>query len=319
MVHQYPSDTLAPNVLHQHITSYIPELGQIADIDFRMLFNLDSANLQPEHWQMLARKIFECQGDYDGFVIIHGTDSMSYTAAALSFMLKNLSKPVILTGSQRPLAEIRNDARTNLINAVELATHRIPEVSIFFGTTLLRGNRAAKISSTGYGAFSSPNYPPLATVGLEVEILKNHLPIPKSPMRLKDKIANEVFSINFFPGLRPEAFSPLLESDVRAIVLNGLGMGNMASEQRSMVPVVQALTAAGKLVVVTSQSRHGKVDLSRYENGLRIAEAGAIGSGDMTSETTIVKLMHLLGNCVSDLNRIRNKMNTSLAGEITTK
>ncbi len=315
MVPQKPAPTLAPRQVQERITKYVPELEQIANIDFQAAFNLDSANIVPHHWQTLAKLIHKNIDDYDGFVVIHGTDSMVYTAAALSFMLQNLPKPVILTGSQRPLAEIRTDARMNLINAVELATYDIPEVGIFFGTELFRGNRAIKISGIDYGAFISPNYPPLAEVGLEVRI-KNHHRRPTAAFNLLPEISDEVLAIPFFPGLQTTYLDWLKNSPLRAIVIQGLGMGNVATQEKSLVPLVTELTLAGKLVVITSQSRHGYVDLSLYENGKLIADAGAIGAHDMTTETTIVKLMHLFGTHPNALSKVTSMLHQSLAGEI---
>jgi L-asparaginase len=315
MVPQKPSQTLAPNQVQESILKYVPEIGQIADIDFVALFNLDSANITPTHWQGLAQKIAAELDHYDGFVVIHGTDSMTYTAAALSFMLRHLPKPVILTGSQRPLAEIRSDARMNLINAVELATYPIPEVCIFFGTELLRGNRAIKLSGIDYGAFQSPNYPPLADVGLDITI-HEHVLRPTAPFELKTAVSDEVLALPFFPGLHPEYLRWVIDSPIKALVIQALGLGNVATRDKSLVPLVQALTAAGKIVVITSQSRHGYVDLQRYENGKQIAEAGAIGAQDMTNETTIVKLMHLLGLYPNDPEHVKKILQTPIAGEI---
>nr|NIV15464.1 asparaginase [Fodinibius sp.] len=197
MMPMKPRQTLAPNQVEERVTAHVPELEKIASIDFNMIFNLDSSNIQPRHWQELAVLINQNIEAYDGFVIIHGTDSMAYTAAALSFMLNNLPKPVILTGSQRPLAEIRTDARINLINAVELATRPIPEVGIFFGTELFRGNRAVKVSSTDFHAFESPNFPSLAEVGLDVEIFTHRFP-PTEAFQLKPDMSDKVLAVRFF-------------------------------------------------------------------------------------------------------------------------
>jgi L-asparaginase len=316
MLPMKPSSTLAPGRVQEEITRYAPELLQIANIDFHAAFNLDSADMQPFHWQRLATHIYQNIDKYDGFVIIHGTDSMSYTAAALSFMLQNLPKPVILTGSQRPIAEIRTDARMNLINAVELATHLIPEVGIFFGTGLFRGNRAVKVSSTDYGAFISPNFPSLAEVGLEINIFDHHLR-PGGTLQLKTAISDEVLVIPYFPGQQPEYLQWLPESPVKALVIEALGLGNVAIKDHGLVSLIEKLGAAEKLVVITSQSRRGRVDLSRYENGRHLQQAGAVGAYDMTFEATIVKLMHLLGNYPGNIAKVREQLCTPLAGEIT--
>ena len=315
MVPLKPAPTLAPNQVQANITQFVPELRQIAEIDFRALFNLDSANITPTHWQQLATLIFDELPNYDGFVVIHGTDSMIYTAAALSYMLRNLPKPVVLTGSQRPLAEIRSDARMNLINAAELATRDIPEVSIFFGTELLRGNRSAKVSGIDYGAFVSPNYPPLADVGLEITLHDNCLR-PSGKPELLTAISDEVLAMPFFPGLHPEYLRWMIDSPLKAIVVQALGLGNVATQEKSLVPLVQSLSDAGKLVVIASQSRHGFVDLQRYQNGKLIAEAGAVGAQDMTMEAVIVKLMHLLGTHPNALETVKKLLHEPIAGEV---
>lgn len=318
MVPQRPTETLAPAAVQENILTYVPELTRLAAIDFRAHLNMDSADLQPHHWQGMAELIFAHRNDYDGFVLIHGTDSLTHTAAALSFMLPDFPRPVILTGSQRPLAEIRSDARGNLIGAVELATLDIPEVCIFFGNHLLRGNRAVKISSTDYGAFVSPNYPELAHVGIEVALTGYHRQ-PGGTPALHTDIADAVLAFPFFPGLNPNYLAGLVESELRALVILGLGMGNVAVRERTFVTLVERLTAAGKVVVIGSQSHYGWVDLTRYSNGRILAEAGAVGSGDMTLPATLVKLMHLLGRHDGDAEAVRRVWFDPIAGEVTVK
>ncbi|RMG68452.1 MAG: asparaginase [Calditrichaeota bacterium] len=313
-----PTDTLAPSDIQEVLQRFLPELEKIADLSVEVVFNLDSADLQIHHWQCLAEQIFHQLDRYDGFVIIHGTDAMVYTAAALSFMLQNLPKPVVLTGSQRPIAEIRSDARSNLINAVELATHPIPEVGIFFGTSLFRGNRTIKYSTVEFNAFVSPNYPVLASVGLDVKVSHSALlPQPAGPPRLCPAMSQAVQVVRYFPGMPAEPLLRWVDHPVEAVVIEALGLGNVAVRENSLIPAVRALTEAGKVVAISSQCLHGGVDLSRYANGRALLEAGAVGVGDMTTETTIVKLMHLLGCHAGDPQRIRQQLVTPLAGEIS--
>lgn len=316
MVPEKPKKTLKESDVVERITRYVPELEEIAEIDFEMIFNMDSSNMQIENWQQIAAEITTKIDAYDGFVITHGTDSMVYTASALSFMLRNLSKPVVLTGSQRPLAEIRTDARNNVINAVDFATCNIPEVSIFFGTRLYRGNRTIKISNMQFNAFRSPNFLPLAEVGSEVILHENFLH-PQDSFEYKDKMSDQVLAIRFFPGLNPHYLDWMIGSPAKAIVLQALGYGNVAVQKKSLVELVSKLTAAGKLVVITSQSLQAKVDLLQYHNGFLIQEAGAIGAGDMTNEATIVKLMHLLGYYSDDLEKVRRLLLQPIAGEVS--
>jgi L-asparaginase len=311
-----PSQALAPANIRQLILKYLPEIRTMADIDFEVAFNLDSANIQIHHWQKLGEIIRDNYTAYDGFVIIHGTDAMVYTANALSYMLQGLDKPVILTGSQRPLALIRSDARSNLINSIELATHPIPEVAIFFGTSLLRGNRAVKISSTSYEAFASPNYPALAEVGLDV-ILSRQIMSGRKKLHYRDTFQNSVFCFRFFPGLDPTYLQFLANSSLQAIVVEALGVGNVAILEHSLTPWIRSMSASGKLVVIVSQSPYGHVNLDLYESGQKIREAGGISAADMTTTAAIVKLMFLLGCHPDDREKVRAEFLKSLAGELT--
>ena len=295
MVPMEPDKTLAPLHIQNHILTHLPEIKEIADIEFEVAFNMDSANIQIEHWQKLAQIIYKNYEQYDGFVIIHGTDAMIFTACALSFMLKGLSKPVILTGSQRPLSQIRSDARSNLINSLELATHRIPEVAIFFGVNLFRGNRTIKISSTHYDAFESPNYQELGEVGLDIELFDQYFLEASEELLFSTSFDHNVFDLRYFPGLQTKFLDQLLDSPFKAVIVEALGAGNLAVQQNSLIPWIEKMSAVGKLVVIGSQSPYGRVNLNLYECGKMIQDAGAISAGDMTNAATIVKLMFLLG------------------------
>ncbi|MBN2367134.1 MAG: asparaginase [Calditrichaeota bacterium] len=313
-----PTHVLAPADIRNLITGYLPEIEKIAQVDFEVAFNLDSANIQPHHWQLLGNIIQKNYSNYDGFVIIHGTDAMVYTACALSFMLQGLNKPVILTGSQRPLALIRSDARSNLINSIELATHDIPEVAIFFGTYLFRGNRAVKISSTSYEAFASPNYPELAEVGLDI-LLSDYILSGGDKLIFHDRFKNSVFSFRFFPGLNPDFLDFIIHSSLEAVVVEALGVGNLAILENSIIPWIESMTKAGKIVVICSQSAYGYIDLELYECGRKISDAGGIPAADMTPTAAIVKLMYLLGTYPQQPDEIRNNFLKPIAGEISEK
>jgi L-asparaginase len=316
MIPREPSHTLAPGDIRDLILKYLPEINSISDIDFEVIFNIDSANIQIHHWQRLGQLIKKNYRKYNGFVIIHGTDSMVYTAAALSFMLQGLDKPVILTGAQRPLALIRSDARGNLINSIELATTHIPEVGIFFSTRLYRGNRTIKISSISYEAFDSPNTEPLAKVGLDITLSDEHLP-PGKKLSYTDDFSDQVFNFRYHPGLTPEHLEFLIESPFKAIIIESLGVGNLSTHEKSFIPFIEALKKAGKLVVLTSQSPFGRIRLDLYECGRQIEKAGGISAGDMTTECAVVKLMYLLGHYPDDIQKIAHLLQKSLAGEIT--
>lgn len=315
MLPMEPTKTLAPADIQKHILTYLPEIVEIAQIDFEVAFNIDSSNIQIHHWQKLAQMIMEKYDAYDGFVIIHGTDAMVYTASALSFMLQGLSKPVILTGSQRPLAQIRSDARSNLISSLELATYHIPEVTIFFGRHLFRGNRTLKISSTHYDAFASPNYPPLAEVGLDISLTKNILP-PGKTLNCRDKFNTQVFSFHFHPGLAPEYLSCIMASPLKAVVIDALGAGNMSVYENSLIPWIGKMTEKGRIVVISSQSPYGRVNLNLYKSGELAQKAGGISCHDMTLPATIVKLMFLLGQHPDNPQEIATLLSQPIAGEI---
>ncbi|MEJ2635302.1 MAG: asparaginase [Calditrichia bacterium] len=311
-----PSKVLAPADIQNLILEHLPEVEKIARVDFEVAFNIDSANIQIHHWQKLGQIIHQNYEKYDGFVVIHGTDAMVYTAAALSFMFRGLNKPIILTGSQRPLAQIRSDARSNLINSLELATYAIPEVAIFFGTHLYRGNRTIKISSTHYDAFASPNFPPLAEVGLDISLSRNML-VSGKELFYSDQFDNRVISFRFHPGISPDTLEYLVDSPIKIVVIEALGVGNLAIQENSVIPWIEKMNRANKLIVVNSQSPYGRVDLSLYECGKMMSDAGAIGAGDMTGAATIIKSMYLAGQYPENYDTVRQKLLQSIAGEIT--
>ena len=295
---------------------YVPDIKKIADIDFRSACSLDSSNITIQHWLELGNLIHQNMDKYDGFVVIHGTDTMSYTASALSYMLTNLPKPVILTGSQRPLAAIRTDAKNNLINAIELATYDIPEVCVFFDYKLFRGNRTKKLSIDEFDAFKSPNYPPLADVGLNIEIRRTHRQ-PSGIFRLQGSFRDQVMCVKLFPNLQPELLAPLVSAPVQVFVLEAFGAGNVPNLDFSVIPFIRQATDAGKLVIVASQCVNGAVDLNLYDCGREALSAGAISARDMTTEAAIVKSMFLLGEFEGNTQKVRNHFHISIAGEIS--
>ncbi|HZO12560.1 MAG TPA: asparaginase, partial [Polyangiaceae bacterium] len=254
----------------------------------------DSSDMQPEHWIELARTIHEELPAYDGAVVVHGTDTMAYTASALSFLLPDLDRPVILTGSQRPLDEIRSDARENLIDAFQLATMPIPEVGLAFASKLLRGCRTTKLDAWGLDAFDSPGCPPLAKLGLTVE-LGAHVLAPRTRMAFDDRLEPRVLALRLFPGLNPGLLLGALDAGVRGFVFKAFGAGNLPTIERSLIPVVDKATQLDVPVVIVSQCLHAYVDLSRYQGGAAALAAGAIGAGDMTDEAALTKLMVTLG------------------------
>jgi L-asparaginase len=315
MVPMEPSATLAPGAVQHELLAHIPEIARIAEIDTDVAFNLDSSNMNVGHWQALARMIADRREAYDGFVLIHGTDTMAYTASALSFMLRGLGKPVVLTGAQRPLVRIRSDARGNLVNAVEIATTDLAEVAVFFGTRLYRGNRTTKISADRYDAFASPNAAPLAEVGVDIRFAADvRRAAAAGPFDPFFDLDPAVCVLVAFPGMRVSFWEQALASDIRAYIVEGYGPGNVPITGESLLPFVERAVAAGKLVAINTQCAEGRVDLDLYECGRRAAELGALSCADMTVEASIVKAMYLLGRSRSTAEAARLFV-SDLAGE----
>lgn len=289
---------LAPDDYTRDLVAELPVLRKIAEIETRILHNLDSSDLQPHHWVEMARAVHDAffgpGPRYDGVVIVHGTDTMAYSASALAFLLPGLDRPVILTGSQAPLLDVRTDARANLVDACHLATMPIPEVAIAFDSRLLRGCRATKLDAWGMTAFGSPSCPPLAELGIGV-VIAPHVLAPRAPAPFDPRIEPRIFLLRTFPGLDPQVVSAILRQDVRGLLIEAFGAGNVPRLENSLVPAIEAATAKGVPVVIASQSPRGAVDLRRYEGGVAAARAGAISAGDMTSEAALTKLMIALG------------------------
>jgi L-asparaginase len=292
----------------------MPELSRIAEVSIHQIFFKDSSDITPAHWQQLARHIYEEYESYDGFVILHGTDTMAYTASALSFSLINLGKPVILTGSQVPMSNIRSDAHRNVINAVELATYPIFDVAICFNDTLYRGNRASKMSIGEFDAFASPNYPVLAEVGIDINQKQSYVR-PSSDLRCNPVFDDKLHVIKLYPGLNPNMLECLDLSITRAIILEAFGSGNFPMEgENSLLPFMEACKESGCHLIITSQAAYDSVNLSQYKSGRAAKKIGALSAGEMTMEATVTKTMYLLGCGLSD-EMFRSQFELNLAGE----
>ena len=278
---------------------------------------LDSSNISLNEWNKIGEKVYENYDNYDGFVILHGTDTMAYSASALSFMLENNSKPIVFTGSQIPLCELRNDARDNLITSIMIAASDINEVCLYFGGKLLRGNRSIKYSSDGLIAFKSPNYPLLGLAGINIEIDKNNL-LPKENkkinlIRLKD---NPIGVIKIFPGIQYNLFKNIMTKDLKAVVIETFGSGNIPDNNGSLLPIIKQAFDNGILVVICSQCIHGKVALGTYETSNSLKQAGAISGYDITTEAAVAKLYYLLSKSLSK-EEIKTQMETNIRGELS--
>lgn len=304
---------LKPGAFFRTVRERVPELTKLAHLEFEVFSNLDSCEMQPELWTRLATLLHERLDDFDGAVITHGTDTLSDTASALSFMLKNLDKPVVLTGAQRPLGEVRSDARLNLIDAVTSALQGPREVTVCFDSHLFRGNRVRKVSVAEYDAFDSPNHPGLGVLGVEAKFQPG---LTRSGRRaLLPRVTSEVFLLRVFPGLDPKLPLALLDH-VKGLVLEAYGAGNFPVSKalgRSLEPLFVECQRRDIPVVVVSQAPRNGVDLSLYESGSRARAYGAISGGDLTMSAAVVKLMHGLAHFPGA--RLRPYLERSVAGE----
>lgn len=295
----------------------MPDLPEVHIHEYEPL--LDSANMTPREWIRIAHDIEAHYDDYDGFVVLHGTDTMAYTASALSFMLENLGKSVILTGAQIPLMELRSDARENLIGALFIAANfRIPEVCLYFGGKLLRGNRAVKVSASGFEAFASPNYPPLATAGVQIEANWAHiLPSPTRKFRVQPLESARIGMLTLFPGISPEVVHNFLQAPIEGVVLKTYGVGNAPDNNEALIEAFRDAARRGIYMVNVSQCLEGRVEMQRYMGGRRLQEIGVCSGYDMTTEAALAKLFYLLGNPDNHPQQIKQLIEQNLRGELT--
>ncbi|MDZ7715594.1 MAG: asparaginase [Balneolaceae bacterium] len=314
ITHGKPS--LDPSKWAEVIYKEIPELSEIAEIEMEQLFFEDSSDINRRHWAKLITFIAEKYEAYDGFVILHGTDTMAYTASALSFGLQNLDKPVILTGSQVPMSNIRSDARRNLVNAVEIATLPLNEVAICFNDFVFRGNRATKTSIGDFDAFASPNHPPLAEIGLNIELhyQKNN---SEQSLSLYPEFSDEVFLLKLYPNLNPKLLEKADLFSTKVLIVEAFGSGNFPLKgEQSLLPFFKKCINNGMLLIITSQADFDSVDLSKYKSGRQAQKLGALSAKDMTTETALTKMMHLLAN-YSSMDEIKALFQQNLVGELT--
>ncbi len=308
------------NLYHQ-----IPELKRLNVKLQTISFDkpVDSSEMNPSYWKQIATYIYDFYNDYDGFVVLHGSDTMAYTASALSFMLQGLKKPVILTGSQLPINEIRTDGRENVLTSIEIAAAKNPdgfskvnEVCIYFENNLYRGNRTTKISANAFEAFASPNFSPLATAGIHINFHSVSYPFEVDELKLYTALDNRVALLKIFPGFNAKVYKSLFDfKNVKGIVLETFGAGNAPTDQLFDDLIADYIEHGGVVLNIT-QCQSGSVEQGLYETSSFFQNIGVIGGGDMTTEAAICKLMFALGYS-SDKDEIEEILKQSIAGELS--
>ncbi len=310
----------------ERLEELMPELKKtgvdIHTIPFLPL--IDSSDVHPPLWEKLALTIRENYNKYDGFVILHGTDTMAYSASALSFMLENLSKPVIFTGAQLPIGMLRSDAKENLLTSIEIAADKengkaiVPEVCIFFEDTLFRGNRTTKKNAEHFNAFHSYNYPPLAKAGVHIKYFRSsiHYPDKELPLRIRTKTDQNIAILKLYPGITEDMVTAILNiPNLRAVVLESFGAGN-APRRVWFYNALKTATEKGIIIVNKTPCSTGTVEMGRYETSLNLIDAGVISGHDITTEAIVTKLMYLLGEYGSN-GKVREMLSKSICGEMT--
>lgn len=325
MVSDPHSGSLVP-IDFENISRQVPELRKfgyhLRSVSFDPV--TDSSNMEPDIWVKMVSVIEENYNDYDGFVILHGTDTMAYSASALSFMLENLEKPVIFTGSQLPIGVLRTDGKENLITAIEIAAARnnglpeVPEVCIYFDNKLMRGNRTTKLSAEHFNAFDSPNFPPLAEAGLHIKFSNNLIryPVIRRDLFVHKALNTNIAILKLFPGINRNFVKAVVNTEgLKALIIETFGTGN-APTHNWFIRELSGFINRGGLILNVTQCHGGSVEMGLYDTSRELLNAGVISGKDITSEASITKLMHLSGRFDSR-EKVIFYLDKSLAGEIT--
>ncbi|HNW50823.1 MAG TPA: asparaginase [Prolixibacteraceae bacterium] len=323
---QKPEDGSLMPVNFDQLTFEIPQILKfgydISSISFSPA--LDSSNVTPDIWVKIGRLIYENYARFDGFVVLHGTDTMSYTASALSFMFRNLNKPVVFTGSQLPIGTLRTDGKNNLLTAIEIAAAKngdvamVPEVCVYFNSLLFRGNRTSKIDSQQFRAFDSKNYPPLAKAGVDITYFEDKIlrPEEQSEFSVEEELDTHVVILKIFPGINKAIIKAVTGIEgLKGIVLESFGSGNVPNLPW-FTKCIRKAVERGVVVLNVSQCAGGRVEMGQYETSVTMLNAGAVSGYDMTTEAAVTKLMYLLGKGYS-IDEIKKQLNMDLRGEIT--
>lgn len=327
MVRDKASGALVPADM-ETFKAYMPELfaGEI-QVDIEAFTpQIDSSDIGPQIWEQVARMVVSHYDEYDGFVVLHGTDTMSYSASALSFMLENLSKPVVFTGSQLPVGVLRSDAKENLLTAIEIAAAKdedgnaiVPEVTIYFEDRLFRANRTTKRNAEHFSAFNSYNYPALAKAGVHITYQPHlvHYSDLSQPLRLHTKFDTNVAVLKLFPGIQPAVVRAVLRTrGLKGVVLETFGAGNAPSD-KWLYRELKAAVEKGIIIVNKTQCNTGSVEMGLYAVSLNLMKAGVLSGYDITTEALLTKMMLLLGENPDDTAIVRRLLGEDLCGEIT--
>ena len=309
-------DGLIPTLSADDIMAYVPDAAKLGKIETKTILNLDSSNIQPEEWRLIAKAVFDCLPDFDGIVILHGTDTMAYTASMLSFMLRNVDKPVVITGSQLPVGHPNTDAKANLRDAMITAASGIPGVVVVFDQQIMLGCRVAKVRTTSQNAFESINRLPVGRVRFGRVRLIAPTEKPNGKPALDDAIEPNVFLLKLIPGTRPEVFDDIARLGYRGVVIEGFGLGGLHCLRRNLLEGIQNLMDANVAVLLTTQCRYEPSDPTVYETGRLALELGILQAYDMTSECAVTKLMWVLAHATTP-EEVRRMMYTSFCGEIS--